>query len=107
VGVNLFILDGFPHACSTKTLSRQRPAVHADGDPALLQQFGEGFAGELAALIGVEYFRFSLQETASSSASMEKEMYMAIDMCKASTRRLAKIQSALARLCVLLFQSRD
>ena len=44
--------------CSKKTLSRKRPAVHADGDPTLLQQFGEGFAGELAALIGVEYPRF-------------------------------------------------
>ena len=70
-----------------------------------MQQFDGGSAGELAALIGVEYLRFSLQETASSSASMEKEMSTVSDACKASIRRLARIRSALARLCVLLFQS--
>ena len=42
-----------------KTLSIQRPLpVHGDGDVVVFKHIGELQGGELAALVGIEYFRF-------------------------------------------------
>ena len=37
-------------------------SIHADFDPMLLKETGEGLAGELGTLVGVEYVRFPLPE---------------------------------------------
>ena len=45
---------------STKTLSRQQPAVHANGNAVLLEQLGKFLARELAALVRIEDVRLAI-----------------------------------------------
>jgi hypothetical protein len=58
VEINLFILDGLPDPLDEHAVSPAALAVHADVDAVLSWQPSEVFAGELTALIGVEYLRF-------------------------------------------------
>lgn len=79
-----------------KTLSMQRPLPSmARPDTALEQLIGEVLAGELAALVGVEVSGPPCRISASSSASMQKEVSMQLDKRQASTRR--ECQSMMAK----------
>src|SRR5664280_2479357 len=51
---NLFVLDRFPDALDEDIIAPRTLAIHADGDVVGDQNAREGFAGELAALVGVE-----------------------------------------------------
>ena len=45
-----------------KGIIETAPAIHADADGFLFQPLGEGRTGPLAALVGVEDFRFSISQ---------------------------------------------
>src|SRR3954452_24026548 len=55
--VDLLALDRSPEPLDEDVVAPGTLAVHADGDPVLGQRPGEGPAGELAALVGVEDLR--------------------------------------------------
>src|SRR3954465_1788128 len=55
--VDLLVLDRSPEPLDDDVVAPGTLAVHADGDPVPGQHTGEGPAGELAALIGVEDLR--------------------------------------------------
>src|SRR3954468_23650251 len=55
--VDLLVLDRSPEPLDEDVVAPGTLAVHADGDPVPGQHTGEGPAGELAALIGVEDLR--------------------------------------------------
>ena len=52
--VDLFVLEGAPESFDEDVVPSAAPPVHADLDAVLEQAPGEGGAGELTALIGVE-----------------------------------------------------
>ena len=54
VQVDLFVLEGAPESFDEDVVPPAAPPVHADLDAVLEQAPGEGGAGELTALIGVE-----------------------------------------------------
>ena len=56
--VDRFVLDGLPDALDEDIVAPAVLAVHADPDSFFFEPPGEGFAGEPAALVGVEDFRF-------------------------------------------------
>jgi len=58
VQVDLLLFDGLPNTLDEDIAASGSAAVHADSDFISLQPPGEGFAGELRALNGVEDFRF-------------------------------------------------
>src|SRR5271170_1063617 len=62
VGFELYLLVfyGFPEPLDENIVAPGAPAVHADGDPVREQDAGERLAGELAALVGIENFRFAM-----------------------------------------------
>src|SRR5215217_7396216 len=55
--VDLLVLDRSPQPLDEDVVAPSALAVHADGDLVPGQHTGEGLAGELAALIGVEDLR--------------------------------------------------
>src|SRR3982751_3954970 len=55
--VDLLVLDRSPEPLDEDVVAPGTLAVHADGDSVPGQHAGEGLAGELAALIGVEDLR--------------------------------------------------
>src|ERR1019366_10652768 len=58
VEVNLLVFDGLPDALDEDVVAPAAFAVHADADSVFLEPPGEGLAGELRALVGVEDLRF-------------------------------------------------
>jgi len=56
--IDLLVLDRFPQAFDEDVVAPAAFAVHADRDAVRLEQAGERFAGELAALVGVEDIGF-------------------------------------------------
>jgi hypothetical protein len=57
VQIHLFVFHRAPEPLDKHVVAPSRLAIHADRDLVLQQQPGEVTAGELAALIGVEYLR--------------------------------------------------
>lgn len=55
--IDLFILDRPADPLDENVVAPAAFAIHADGDALFFELPGEGFAGELRALIGVEDFR--------------------------------------------------
>jgi hypothetical protein len=88
VEVDLLIFHRAPEALHKHIVAPAALAVHADRNLLALEDAGEVDAGELAALIGVEDFRFPKRASASSKASMQKSAARVIDTRQASTRRL-------------------
>jgi len=60
VQVHLFVLDRPPEAFHENIVTPAALAIHADGDPFFLEMSGEGFAGELRTLVGIEDFRLAI-----------------------------------------------
>ncbi len=60
VQVHLLVLDRSPDAFDEDVVAPAAPSVQADPDAFPLQSSGEGLAGELRSLVGVEYLRFSI-----------------------------------------------
>ena len=54
--VDSLVLQGTPEPLDKNIVFETAFAVHADPHLPLFQHFGERFAGELAALVAVEYF---------------------------------------------------
>src|SRR5215218_9721138 len=77
--VDLLVLDRSPEPLNEDVVAPGTLAVHADGDPVPGQRTGEGLAGELAALIGVEDLRPPWRAKASSSASTQNAASRVID----------------------------
>ena len=94
VQIDLLVLDRSPDPLDEDVVAPGALAVHADRDLVLRSAAGEGLAGELAALIGVEDLRLSVLASASSSASMQKAASIVIDSRQASTRRLNQSTTA-------------
>ena len=55
--VDLLVLDRPPQPLDEDVVAPRALAVHADGDPGLQQDAGEGVAGELRPLVSVEDLR--------------------------------------------------
>ena len=55
--VKIPILDGPPQALDEDVVLTATPAVHADFNLVILEHLGEGRAGELSPLVGIEDFR--------------------------------------------------
>jgi MFS family permease len=55
--IDLLVFDAAPQPFDEHIVAPGSFAVHADGDAVVGKQAGEGRAGELRALVGVEYFR--------------------------------------------------
>ena len=55
--LKVLMLDGPPQPLDEDVILAAAPAVHADGHVVLLEYLGEGRAGELSALVGIEDFR--------------------------------------------------
>jgi hypothetical protein len=60
VQIDLLVFDRTPEPFHEHVVSPCAASVHADRDPALQQQAGEGAAGELTSLIGVENFQLAV-----------------------------------------------
>jgi phosphatidylglycerophosphatase A len=73
---------------STKTLSTQRPPVHADPEIVGLENAREFIRGELGFLIGVEYLWLTLPECLFRYLNTQKPISRVIDSLHASTYRL-------------------
>ena len=58
--VKIMILDGPPQTLNEDIILAAAPAVHADFHLALLEHLGEGCAGKLRALVGIEDCRPSI-----------------------------------------------
>src|ERR1039458_703861 len=58
--IALFVFDRAPETLDEDVVTPAPLAIHANGDPIFLEPPGEGFAGELTALIGVEDLRFAM-----------------------------------------------
>src|SRR3954449_10134550 len=67
--VYFFIFDGSPESLHEHIVPPGASAVHADGDGVVDQLSGEGRAGELAALIGVEDLRLAVASQDDRGAS--------------------------------------
>src|SRR5664279_5687385 len=52
--VDLLVFDRAPQPLDKHIVAPGAATIHADGDPVLQQKPGEGGAGELTALVGVE-----------------------------------------------------
>ena len=57
--INFFILDRPPQPLDKNIVAPCAFSVHADLDACLFQHVGKGRRRELAALVRIEYFRFS------------------------------------------------
>src|SRR6185436_16087329 len=55
--IDLFVLDRPPYPLDEDVVAPRPLAIHADGDAVVRQLAGEGLAGELRALVGVEDVR--------------------------------------------------
>ncbi len=60
--VDPFVFQGAPESFDEDIILEASLAVHADPDVPGFQDGGEGFAGKLASLIGVEYLRGAVFE---------------------------------------------
>src|SRR5271170_2335731 len=64
VGIGLqmhfFVLDRAPQAFDQDVVPETSPSVHRNRDSGGLEPAGEGGAGELRALVGIEYLRLSV-----------------------------------------------
>ena len=58
--VDLLVFDALPDALDKNVVAPGSFAIHADPDAVGDQQAGEGRAGELAALIGIEDLRLAI-----------------------------------------------
>ena len=59
--------------------------VHADSDPMLLKESSEGLAGELAALVSVEYLWLALAQGFFKSDRTQKSASRVLDTRQDST----------------------
>ena len=57
VEVDVLIFDRPPQPLDKDVVEASSPAIHADPDVVIEKNLGKGFAGELGALISVEYLR--------------------------------------------------
>ena len=90
VQVDLFVFDRAPEAFDKDVVAPAALAIHADADPVLLEEPGEGRAGKLRPwsvlkISGHPYFAI-----ASSTAAMQKALSSVTDTRELSTRRLAQ-----------------
>ena len=60
IEVDVFILDRPPQSLNEDVVEAPAPPIHADFDVVLQKNCGEGFAGELSALVSVEDLRFAM-----------------------------------------------
>lgn len=58
--INFLVFDTAPYTFNKHVVAPTTFPIHADLDVAVQQFLGESFAGELAALIGVEYLGLSI-----------------------------------------------
>jgi hypothetical protein len=94
VEVDLLVLDRSPDALDEDIVAPTAFTVHADGDVVFLQQPGEDIAGELAALVGVEYLRPAVFGQRLSDRFRQKKTSMVIDTRQDKTRRLNQSTTA-------------
>jgi len=66
--VGLLVLDRAPKVLDHDIVAPRAPAIHTDGDLIALQHAGEGLAGELTALIGIEDLRLAIARLIPMSA---------------------------------------
>src|SRR5271168_1620042 len=76
--IDLLVLHRSPQPLDEHVVAPGALAVHADGDPVLLEDAGEGLAGELTALVTVEnlglsVFADSLFESLDAEASLHRD----------------------------------
>ena len=60
VQIDRLVLERPPEALDKDVVHVAAPAIHGDRDARVLEQIGELEAGELAALVGVEYLRLAV-----------------------------------------------
>ena len=85
--IDLFVLDCPPEPFDEYVVAVASLPVHANSDPLLLQESGEGLTGALAPLTGVEDLRFPLP-SAFFSASAQKSASKVLESRQATTHRL-------------------
>ena len=77
--IDLLVFDAAPQPLDEDIVPPSPFAVHADGDAVAGEHAGEGRAGELRALVGVEDFRPAVRAKASSRVSTQKAASIVID----------------------------
>lgn len=60
VQIDALVFDRTPQPLDHDVVPPTTLAVHGDADLGVLEHLGEGIAGELASLVSVEDFRFSV-----------------------------------------------
>src|SRR5271157_1540365 len=78
--VDLLVLHRSPEPLDEHVVAPSALAVHADGDPVLLEDAGERLAGELAALVAVEnlglaVFAEGLLERLDAEAGLHRDRH--------------------------------
>src|SRR4051794_25542322 len=92
--VDLLVFHRAPQPLDEHVVPPGAAAIHADADRLVLQHPGEGCAGELAALVGVEKSGLPWRAMASRTASRQNSASRVIDNRHASTRRLNQSSTA-------------
>ena len=93
--IDSLVLQGTPEPLDKNIVFETAFAVHADPHLPLFQHFGERLAGELAALVAVEYFgRAPYWFSASLSASTQNRLSSVLDKRQLSTFLLAQSMMA-------------
>ena len=87
---NLLVLDRPPQPFNEHFVAPTALAVHADGDPVVLQRSDELRARELAIVVVLTISGVPKRMIASSSASMQKSAVSVFDSRHDRTRRLAQ-----------------
>ena len=88
--VNLLIFDRAPQPLDEDVVHEAAASVHRDRDPRRLQLAGERRAGELRALLGVEYPRLAVSLQSLLQRSMQNALSIVFGSRQASTARLAQ-----------------
>src|SRR5580693_5392814 len=70
--IDLLVFDGAPQPLDEHIVPPSAFAIHADRDALFSEDAGEGRAGELRALIGIDDRGLTVMSKASSSAATQK-----------------------------------
>jgi hypothetical protein len=89
--INILVLEAAPQPLDEDVVHPAAAAIHGDLDAGPFERTGEGHAGELAALVGVEEPKRS---NASSSAATQNDTSVVLDSRQLSTARLAQSMMA-------------
>src|ERR1017187_4067828 len=88
--IHLLVFDAAPQSLDEHVIAPSPFTVHADGDGVAGEHAGEGCAGELRALVGVEDFRPAVTSQSILQGLDAEGSSIVIDSRQDRTRRVAQ-----------------